>query len=100
MKIDCVKIYGVVLPFGGPFEHAKRKGAFAKNVVVEVIAEKGNLRGYGEGAPREFVTGETQKNAIQAIQIMVEGESPMAPECTKFYPRHTRRWPQRSGNNS
>ena len=75
MKIDCVKIYGVVLPFGGPFEHAKRKGAFAKNVVVEVIAEKGNIRGYGEGAPREFVTGETQKSAIRAIQIMVEGET-------------------------
>jgi muconate cycloisomerase len=72
MKIDGVKIYGILLPFGGPFEHAKRKGAFAKNVVVEVIAEKGVVKGYGEGAPREFVTGETQEGAIRAIQRMVQ----------------------------
>lgn len=72
MKIDGVKIYGVILPFGGPFEHAKRKGrAFAKNVVVEIAAENGSIRGYGEGAPRKFVTGESQKSAIEAIQIMV-----------------------------
>ena len=37
------------------------------NIIVELISEEGEIRGYGEGAPRTYVTGETADEAIKAV---------------------------------
>jgi L-alanine-DL-glutamate epimerase-like enolase superfamily enzyme len=71
MDIDSIRIYSVRLPFSLHFSHALRKRSSVNNVVVEVIGEQGKIKGYGEGAPRSFVTGETQKSAIQTIQHLI-----------------------------
>lgn len=75
MKIDKIIIYPVILPFSIQFSHALRKRSSVKNIVVEVVAEKGAIKGYGEGAPRSFVTGETQKSAVQTIHRLVRQDS-------------------------
>ena len=72
MKIDEIRIHPVTLPFRGDFSHSCKKGSFAKNMVVEVIADKGNIEGYGEGAPRLYVTGETQETTAASLKSMVK----------------------------
>jgi muconate cycloisomerase len=72
MHIDRIRIYFIKLPFLLHFSHALRERSSAKNVVVEVIGDQGNIKGYGEGAPRSFVTGETQKSAAQTLHRLVK----------------------------
>jgi len=67
MKVEKINTYEIALPFAGNFPHALNKGAFAKNIVCEIIAKEGTIRGYGEGAPRPYVTGETQKSTSEDI---------------------------------
>ncbi|MBW2128857.1 MAG: hypothetical protein JRH13_05790 [Deltaproteobacteria bacterium] len=64
MRLDSVKIYSLSLPFSIPFSHALKHRFSANNIAVEVSAGKGELRGYGEGAPRPYVTGESQGSAL------------------------------------
>lgn len=72
MQIDKVNIYQVLLPFSADFTHSLRKRSSVKNIVVEVIAEHGKIKGYGEGAPRSYVTGETQESSAKTIKRFVE----------------------------
>jgi L-alanine-DL-glutamate epimerase-like enolase superfamily enzyme len=44
------------------FKHASASRSHTQNVIVELRDESG-LCGYGEGCPREYVTGETQTSA-------------------------------------
>ncbi|KAF5429290.1 L-alanine-DL-glutamate epimerase, partial [Candidatus Methanophagaceae archaeon] len=72
MQINKVNVYQVLLPFSADFTHSLRKRSSVKNIVAEVIAEQGKIKGYGEGAPRSYVTGETQENAAKTIKRFVE----------------------------
>jgi len=67
MKIDKIIVHPVNLPFSIQFSHALRKRSSVKNIIVEVVAEKGTIKGYGEGAPRSFVTGESQQSSVNSI---------------------------------
>lgn len=67
MHIDRVVIFPVVLPFRMAFPHALSQGASAANVIIAVEADGGQFHGYGEGAPRSFVTGETQATVCDQI---------------------------------
>ncbi len=67
MQISKIKIYPLTLPFLIGFSHSLRNRFSTNNIFVEIIAEKGEIKGYGEGAPRSYVTGESQKSIIQAI---------------------------------
>jgi L-alanine-DL-glutamate epimerase-like enolase superfamily enzyme len=72
MKIDEIRIHHITLPFRGDFSHSCKTGSFARNMVVEVIADKGNIEGYGEGAPRVYVTGETQETTAASLKSMAK----------------------------
>jgi len=72
MKIDKIIVHLVTLPFSIQFSHALRKRSSVKNIIVEVVAEKGAIKGYGEGAPRSFVTGESQQSSAQSIRRFVK----------------------------
>lgn len=72
MQIEKVNIYQVLLPFTGNFTHSLRKRSSAKNIVAEVIAEQGKIKGYGESAPRSYVTGETQESVTKTIKDFVK----------------------------
>ena len=71
MRIDRINLYHVELPFSGEFSHSLRKRFSAKNVVVEVIGDQNGIRGYGEGAPRSYVTGETQESVASSVRNLV-----------------------------
>jgi L-alanine-DL-glutamate epimerase-like enolase superfamily enzyme len=77
MRIDEVRVHQIGLPFSGDFSHARRKASSAHNIIVEVIADHGKVRGYGEGAPRTYVTGESQESAAESVKALV---------MTKEYP--------------
>jgi len=73
MKIERIHIHQILLPFLNDFSHSLKKGAFARNVVVEIVAEKGSLKGYGECAPRPYVTGESHETVPQSVGLFLEG---------------------------
>jgi len=75
MKINKVTIYRVSFPFVGDFSISRKKGSSANNIVVEVVADKGEIKGYGEGAPIRFVTGETQESAAKSASRFVQKDS-------------------------
>jgi muconate cycloisomerase len=75
LEIEQVKVHQVSLPFSIEFAHSLRKRSSVNNIVVEVIADKGRIRGYGEGAPRSYVTGESQESVSKAIRMFTEDNS-------------------------
>ncbi len=75
MQIHKVIIYPITLPFLDEFSHSIRKRSSAKNIVVELIADRGKTTGYGEGAPRSYVTGESQESTTRSIRNMLDDHS-------------------------
>jgi L-alanine-DL-glutamate epimerase-like enolase superfamily enzyme len=71
MEIKEIRIHFVTLPFVGDFSHSLKKGDFSKNAVVELIAEEGRIVGYGESAPRSYVTGESQKSIPESVDLFL-----------------------------
>ncbi len=67
MQINKVRVHQIKLPFSFDFSHSLRKRSSAKNVIVEIIAEQSKIKGYGEGAPRSYVTGESQEGVAESI---------------------------------
>ena len=74
MLIDEIRIYPLDLSFSGDFSHSRKTGGGARNILVEVTAEKGAIRGFGEGAPREYVTGETRLQALESARALASRE--------------------------
>ena len=75
MQIQNIYIYPVVLPFSADFSHSLRKRSNVNNVVAEVVAENGTIKGYGEGAPRSYVTGESQKSVAKSIYGLTQKDN-------------------------
>ncbi|TET78279.1 MAG: hypothetical protein E3J41_04900 [Candidatus Cloacimonadota bacterium] len=75
MKLDKIDVYEISLPFSGEFSHSRKRGSSANNIVVEVIADQGEIKGYGEGAPRLYVTGESQESAWKSVANLVQKDS-------------------------
>ncbi len=77
MVLDRVNVHKVSIPFLRELAHSRSKKTSANNIVVEIIAEQGEIVGYGEGAPRLGVTGETQESAIDSIgHFLKQGSFP------------------------
>jgi len=82
MEINEIKVHFIILPFVGDFRHSMKTDAFSSNVVVELIAENGEVRGYGEGAPRLYVTGESQASIPESIKFFLNSRSfPWTLQC-------------------
>ncbi len=73
MGIDKIVVHQISLPFSFDFSHSLRTRSSVNNIIVEVIADRGEVTGYGEGAPRTYVTGETQKGAVESIMRFARG---------------------------
>lgn len=71
MEINEIRIHFVTLPFVSEFSHSLNNGDSSKNVIVEIIAEGGKLTGYGEGAPRSYVTGESQETIPKSMDFIL-----------------------------
>ncbi len=66
MKLISATAYALRLPFVASFAHSAKERTFSDSIVVKVRDESG-VEGFGEGAPREYVTGETQATALAHI---------------------------------
>jgi muconate cycloisomerase len=58
MRVVEVTAFQVHIPFLRPIRHASHVRAATDNVVIRCLLEN-NTEGFGEGVPREYVTGET-----------------------------------------
>lgn len=75
MRIDQVRVHQISLPFSIDFSHSLRKRSSANNIIVEVIADHAEIKGHGEGAPRSYVTGESQESASKSIRDFIQNDS-------------------------
>jgi len=79
VRIDRVNIYKIVLSFVGDFSISRKKWSSVNNIVVEIIANQGEIKGYGEGAPRLYVTGESSeyvnRSAIESVNSFLQKDT-------------------------
>lgn len=66
MKILRVDASVIRLPFRFSFGHSIAARAYSDNLIVQIELEDGST-GYGEGIPREYVTGETIDGALLEV---------------------------------
>jgi muconate cycloisomerase len=67
MRIKSCTIYALNIPFVEAFAHSARSRNFSDSIVVRLEAHDGTV-GYGEGAARLYVTGETVETSINHIR--------------------------------
>ena len=75
MQIEKVRVHKVNLPFSFDFSHSLRRRSSVRNIVAEVVANQGEITGYGEGAPRSYVTGESQEGAVGSINRFTQKDN-------------------------
>jgi L-alanine-DL-glutamate epimerase-like enolase superfamily enzyme len=63
--IEAIDACPVEIPMDRPFLHARSSRARTASVLVAVAAA--GCRGWGEGAPRSYVTGETVPTVLEAL---------------------------------
>jgi L-Ala-D/L-Glu epimerase len=67
MKIISGKIYPLRIPFVEAFAHSTKERKFSDSFVVRLVADDGT-EGFGEGAARPYVTGETVETSVEYIK--------------------------------
>jgi L-alanine-DL-glutamate epimerase-like enolase superfamily enzyme len=63
--IEQLRIYPVRIPMRQPFIHAGKRRGRTASVLVSIDAR--GVRGWGEGAPRGYVTGESVDSVVKAL---------------------------------
>jgi muconate cycloisomerase len=77
MRITRLEVRRVCIPMGA-FEHAQRARATTDNVVCAITLDDGTV-GYGEGVPRDYVTGETYDTARATLgELVFDAPPPIA----------------------
>jgi muconate cycloisomerase len=66
MRVAELKTYHVRIPLRKPFRHASYTRTSTDNILVRCVLEDGTV-GFGEGVPREYVTGETIDSAMALV---------------------------------
>jgi muconate cycloisomerase len=67
MRIAEVEARHVRIPLRKPIRHASHRRTETDNIVVRVTLDDGAV-GYGEGVPRDYVTGETIDSALDLVK--------------------------------
>jgi L-alanine-DL-glutamate epimerase-like enolase superfamily enzyme len=75
VQINKVIIHQVRLPFSFEFSHSLRKRSYVNNIIVEIVAEHGEITGFGEGAPRSYVTGESPESTVKSIRHFIQQDT-------------------------
>lgn len=66
MNIRSVTLYHLELPFAQAFSHSAKHRTVSETLIARVESDQGVV-GFGEGAPRLYVTGETLDGAMISI---------------------------------
>src|SRR5437016_1154698 len=67
MHVVQLTAFQVHIPLKKPIRHASHQRTSTENLVVRCVLED-HTEGFGEGVPREYVTGETIDSAIALLQ--------------------------------
>jgi L-Ala-D/L-Glu epimerase len=67
MHICGFQVHHVRIPLKRPFRHASHTRTSTDNVVLRCTLANGTV-GFGEGVPREYVTGETIDSAVELLR--------------------------------
>ena len=67
MRILRIAVFTFAVPFKVVFRHASASRDRAENLIVAAYANDGTV-GYGEGCPRDYVTGETTASGLDFIR--------------------------------
>src|SRR5437879_11046317 len=67
VKVSELTAYQVRIPLRKTIRHASHTRDSTENVVARCLLEDGT-EGFGEGVPREYVTGETIDGAIDVLR--------------------------------
>ena len=67
MRVKEIIAWQVRIPLKKPIQHASHTRTETDNVVIRVTLDDGTT-GYGEGVPREYVTGETIDSALALLK--------------------------------
>ncbi len=82
MRVKEITAWQVRIPLVKPIQHASHTRTETDNLVVRVLLDDGT-EGYGEGVPREYVTGETIDSALGLLK---QSELPAQMEdCHTFH---------------
>jgi muconate cycloisomerase len=63
VKLAAATVYALDIPFVEAFRHTAAERQASDSVVVRVVTDTG-VEGYGEGVPREYVTGESPESLV------------------------------------
>lgn len=67
MRIKNATLYALKIPFVESFSHAAKTRGFSDSIIVRLTTEN-DIVGYGEGAPRPYVTGEDVESSLRYMQ--------------------------------
>ena len=67
MHLKKIKVFVFPVPFRVTFRHASASRSQSENLIVRVESSCGGT-GYGEGCPRQYVTGETVAGGVEFIR--------------------------------
>src|SRR5208282_2657954 len=67
VKIVELTAYHVRIPLRRPIQHASHTRSETDNLIVRCTLADGTF-GFGEGVPREYVTGETIESALDLLK--------------------------------
>jgi muconate cycloisomerase len=67
MRVKEITAWQVRIPLKKPIQHASHTRTETDNVVIRVVLDDGT-EGFGEGVPREYVTGETIESAFALLK--------------------------------
>jgi len=66
VRVTAVEVFPIDIPFRVKFSHSLKERVSSESIIVRVTLDSGHT-GYGEGLPREYVTGETVASAAEVI---------------------------------
>jgi muconate cycloisomerase len=66
MRLAAATIYALDIPFVEAFRHTAAERAASDSVVVRVVTDTG-VEGFGEGVPRDYVTGESPDGLVEHL---------------------------------
>jgi muconate cycloisomerase len=81
MRVKNVAVHQVRIPLRKRIKHASHVRTDTENLIACVQLENGQL-GYGEGVPREYVTGETIETSMALLRQM--DRKPFSADCRSF----------------
>jgi muconate cycloisomerase len=67
LKVAELTVFQVRIPLRKPIRHASHARNASDNVIVRCVLDNGT-QGFGEGVPRDYVTGETIDTAISILK--------------------------------